>query len=282
MIAQPPPPAARPTSIPRLQLFEIMDQPWLPPALRALETDYLHGIIRLAKGFDPVAPLVAEALAASPARRVVDLCSGGAGPVLDFVRDGLLDAPVTLTDLFPHPATIARVAAEGGGRIVFHDAPVDARDVPAALAGVRTLFDGLHHFAPDDARAILADAARKGVPIVVAEGMHRSAKGLVGALFVPLFVFFVTPLVKPRTVTRFLLTYVFPIAPMLIGFDGLVSCLRTYRSTELLAMTRDLGGDGSGGYTWEAGEIASKGTTITWLRGLPKRTPALSEAAEHA
>ena len=51
---------------------------------------------------------------------------------------------------------------------------MDATHVPRELAGLRTLFNGFHHFRPLDATAILADAVRARQPIAIFEASRRS------------------------------------------------------------------------------------------------------------
>jgi hypothetical protein len=63
------------------------------------------------------------------------------------------------------------------------------------------------------------------------------------------FVF--TPLVRPFQWSRLLWTYVIPIIPFVLLFDGVVSCLRTYGSRELKELTEELSGEE---YQWETGE----------------------------
>ena len=59
--------------LPRLHLFELED----------FATDYLHFIEKRYALHKPMVPLVRDALKQSGAEGVVDLCSGGGGPVLD-------------------------------------------------------------------------------------------------------------------------------------------------------------------------------------------------------
>ncbi len=51
--------------------------------------------------------------------------------------------------------------------------PVDATAVPAELGGFRTLLGAFHHFPPDVARSILADAAQKRRGLAVLEYTER-------------------------------------------------------------------------------------------------------------
>ena len=63
--------------------------------------------------------------------------------------------------------------------------------------------------------------------------------------------FVVTPLIRPFRWSRLLWTYVIPIIPLVLLFDGVVSCLRTYRPQELREIIEKLT---ASDYQWEVGE----------------------------
>jgi hypothetical protein len=255
----------------RRHLVEIHDAPWCPDVVRRLATDYLHTVGAVFRAFRPAVPRLAALVRETGARRIVDLCSGGTGPAV-FLGEELhatagLDVEVVLTDLFPNAAAFARAARTAHVPVRGELVPVDARQVPASLDGVRMLFDAFHHFRPEEARAILEDAFRKRVGILVVEGTERSVRGILGlALFAPLLVLVLTPLVRPFTWWRLLFTYVIPVAPLLVLFDGVVSCLRTYTTEELREMTEGLRGND---YTWEIGVDRVAGQPLTYLVGTP-------------
>jgi hypothetical protein len=81
------------------------------------------------------------------------------------------------------------------------------------------------------------------------------------------FVF--TPLIRPFRWLRLLCTYVVPIIPLVLLFDGVVSCLRTYRPQELREIIKKLSGIE---YQWEVGELskAAGQPPITYLIGYPQ------------
>jgi len=253
----------------RVHAFELMDQSWWPERLRRAATDYLAFVISKSGAFTPLAPRLAQLVDGTAEGRIVDLCAGGGGPypalldAVDAARGGRKTALV-LTDLRPNVDAGRRIGA-GDARVTLEPRSVDALAVPPELGGVRTLFDGLHHFAPADARALLADAARSRAPILVAEASERSPAAIVASVFIPLFVLLVMPLVKPRSWPALALTYLVPILPLAIFWDGLVSCLRTYRVDELRALVAGL----DDGYRWEAGTVKKAGRNITFLVGEP-------------
>ncbi len=96
------------------------------------------------------------------------------------------------------------------------------------LNGMRTIFATFHHFRPVMARKVLEDAYRKRAPIGVFEFTVRSAPYVMTAPLIALFVLLITPMIRPFSWRQIFLTYVVPVLPLLVFWDGLVSHLRTY------------------------------------------------------
>jgi hypothetical protein len=67
-------------------------------------------------------------------------------------------------------------------------------------------------------------------------------------------------------------TYLVPIIPLVLLFDGVVSCLRTYRPQELRELIEKLT---AAEYQWESGEYsrAIGEAPITYLIGYPRACP---------
>ena len=218
----------------------------------------------------PMARLLADPLRETGSERVVDLCSGGGGPVPALRRalaaEGV-DVQFVLTDRYPNGAAFRQAAAEAPGGISFVEEPVDARSVPPALTGFRTLFNAFHHFHPEDGVAVLRDAARAGQPIGIFEIPERRPAMLLPMLFLtPVIVLLVTPLIRPFTLSRFLWTYLLPLVPLTCWWDGIVSQLRAYTPEELERLAKAVGIDG---YRWRAGKvpIGSSPGSLTYLLG---------------
>jgi hypothetical protein len=123
--------------------------------------------------------------------------------------------------------------------------------MPAELRGFRTMFTAFHHSTPEAARAILADAVRNRQGIGIFETTERSARCLAATLFAPLILLAATPFIRPFRWSRLLWTYLVPLVPVLVLWDGLVSCLRSYTPDEMRALAAGLADD----YDWEAGQL---------------------------
>ena len=253
----------------RFQLIELEDQPWYPRVVRDLATDYLQFIQTYFRLDRAMAPLIRRVMKDAGTTRIVDLCSGGSGPLLLLVQDLVADGvPVkaTMTDLYPNVPAFEQIAGQSGGAIGFESAAVDARDVPARLGGLRTLFNGFHHLNPDDARSVLHAAARSRQPIAIFEISERRWRTLLPILLMPLFVWLATPFMRPFLWRRLLWTYLVPLVPMTCFWDGLVSQLRAYTVDELRGLC-----EGSAPMTWEVGQVpVIKGQgRLTYLIGCP-------------
>ena len=255
----------------RLHLFEIEDQPWCPPTIRDALTDYLQFALVATKPYAAMVPLLATALQRTGAPRVLDLCSGAAGPWLwlhPVLAEMGVSVSVCLTDKYPNKEAFARLSSLTHQAISYHPQPVDAARVPGELPGFRTMFTAFHHFRPEQARAVLADAVYQRQGIGVFEAGQRSPLAIMLTLLAPLVLLVVTPLIRPFRWSRLLWTYLIPIVPMLTLFDGLVSCLRIYSVQELKDLAAGLG---SSDYHWEIGTVQSKTTPvpITYFIGVP-------------
>ena len=254
----------------RYHLFEFCDLPWLPPFFRSLTPQFLEAAFRLLGSYSVAVPMLAKALRATGSMELLDLGSGGAGP-LPQLLDGLakdhgLMVRATMSDKFPNHAALSAAVRRDPERLSFLPDSVDATAVPAHAAGLRTMFQLLHHFPPETARAILQDAVRCRRGIAIFEVTQRRLLGVVLALLIPFVVLLVTPLVRPLRLWRLLLTYVVPIAPLVIAWDALVSTLRSYTEDELRAMTDSLDGPA---YVWQIGHGRKLLSEVTWLIGYP-------------
>ena len=194
------------------------------------------------------------------------------GPWLNLsqkLRGGAQGFHVLLTDKYPNLRASQNVKADFTNHIASFPDPVDPTNVPPELKGFRTIFSSFHHFSPEAARAILQNAVDAGQSIAIFE-ITRRAPSTIG-LMLPwaLTLFVVTPWIRPFRWSRLLWTYVIPIIPFVLLFDGVVSCLRTHRPRELREIVETLAATE---YQWEVGEHA-KGVVqvpITYLIGYPQ------------
>ena len=254
----------------RLHLFELEDQSWFPRTIRDAGTDFMRFFAEVVNPYRPVIPRLQRALTESRSSRILDLCSGGSGPVVDIrgqLASNGCEVPVTLTDKFPNRNAFEYAQRGSNGGVDFIGTSIDATNVPSHLSGFRTLFSALHHFRPEVARHILQDAVDQGRPIGVFEITQRSLLHVIGVFLLPLALLLVTPFVRPFRWSRILWTYVIPIVPAFVTWDALVSCLRTYSVEEMQELVDGLHCEN---YFWEIGVESARRGPVHYLIGYPK------------
>lgn len=251
----------------RRHFFEVLDQAWCPAAVRHGATDCLEAIISRADVYRTVQADIFRAISDSGSARVVDLCSGGGGPWLSPGWRAALaqhsPLKVVLTDKFPSSALAIRLQHDPF--ITCVETPVDAASVPESLCGFRTVFSSFHHFPDAVAREVLGDAVRCGEGFAMAEVTSRTPRAFATILFLPLFIWLLTPFMQPFRWSRLLLTYLVPLIPLVVLWDGIVSCFRTRVPEELLELSSSFPQ-----YEWTAGYAKGSWLSPVYLLGRRK------------
>lgn len=253
-----------------MQLFEFHDQPWFPSRLRDHVTEALQSVLRLGGIYRSSARRLTRAFQDREDSCVVDLCSGSGGPWL-WLHEVLRDshghpAEICLTDLYPNMATFERIRQATHGAITYWPDAVEATNVPAQLAGFRTIFSSFHHFSRREAIAVLQSAVdnRQGIGVFEVARRHPATIALTVLMFLGGLV--TAPFVRPFRLSRLFWTYVLPIVPLLLFWDGLMSCLRAYSLKQLQEMIASLNADD---YAWEVGQDRGGLAAVTYLVGYP-------------
>jgi len=190
---------------------------------------------------------------------LLDLCSGSGGPmplILEELEALGCQAHATLTDLYPKPESSPHP------KLSWIAEPVDATQVSPSLEGVRTMFSAFHHFRPDAAKAILRDAFERRCTICIFESGSRTLLTAGTMIGVPVAVLALMPFARPFRWAYLVFTYLIPLLPLIVLWDGMISLLRVYSPEQMKELTEDLQAPD---YMWEIGLIRLRGTP----RGLP-------------
>ncbi len=260
----------------RLHLLEIQEQEWCPSVIRDGVTDFLQHIVQFYHLYRPISQKLVNAFSKSHHDQFVDLCSGAGGPWYSLWNDLLekMDTghpkSITLTDLYPNKKAFHNFQKTNPDHFLFCDTPVNMMKVPLEIKGFRTLFSSFHHLKPKEAEELLQKAVDDQCGIAIFESTQRHPLVLLYMLLTPLLVLLNTPFIRPWSWKRIFWTYIIPILPFIVMFDGLVSSLRTYTPDELEKMISKLNAPD---YTWEVGleRIKMLPIGVTYLIGYPNR-----------
>ena len=254
----------------RIHLVELEDQQWFPTFLRNYGTDFLQFLSNKTKMYKPIVPLIEDALKKSGETTILDLGSGGGGGLIwlnSELKKKIPDLKIILTDYYPNIPAFENTKSVADN-FEYVTESVDARNVPTELNGLRTQFLSLHHFKPIDAKQILQNAINSESPIAIFEGQERSFPSILAMILSPVSVLLTTPFIRPFKLGRIVFTYLIPIVPLFILWDGVVSSLRTYSVKEMEKLVEDLKGKES--FDWKIGKAKLGPSSILYLIGTKK------------
>ena len=123
-------------------------------------------------------------------------------------------------------------------------------------------------YASEEAQQILQNAVDRQAPICIFEAQERNLLTLLQFSLSPINVLLSTPFIRPFSLGRLFFTYLVPIVPLFVFWDGVVSVLRTYSVEEMTEMTKQLK-DGDR-FVWEVGKVKNGPVTNLYLLGYPK------------
>ena len=255
----------------RRHLFEYEDQQWFPVFIRNYGTDFLQFIANKMDMYKEIIPVLIKGLQKSGHKKIIDIASGGGGgweKIAPRIKDEIPDIQITLTDYYPNIEAMKRMLLVDKDIFKYVPESIDALDVPKQLEGLRTLFLSFHHFKYEDAKKVLQNAIDARMPIAVFEIQERNMEHVLKNIFSPLMVLLTAPFIKPFSIGRLVFTYLLPVVPMFILWDGVVSVLRTYTLDEMKKMTTEL--NKRMHYKWEIEKIKDGPITILYLLGYPK------------
>ena len=209
-------------------------------------------------------------------RKVVGISNG-------YSNEGDPDTGVdfVLTDIAPH-LEAWEVAAKKSDNLHFIPRSVDAANAPPNL--LRTLPRGagrnkkvfrlfnlaFHHFDDPLAEKILRNTLATSDGFGIFELQARTFSSLLTVALIWPLMLLVSPFYFWRSPGHLFFTYIIPVIPFVMVFDGFVSSLRTRSAAEVMAMIRKVGGaegwefkSGSDYHTYPIGEM-------TWFIGTRK------------
>ena len=262
------------TSMPRIPLFELHEQYWMPSIIRDSVVECLYNILRRRRTVSGMVDPLQEFLRRSGATRILDLCSGAGGSALIFAEElrkrETKPPAITLSDLFPRAEAWQAARDELSVNVDYWPESVDATEVAPELAGgcARMINNALHHFPPEAAQAIFKDAVDNSAGIFIGEVYPRSLLQFAHFACITLPIVFGLPFLTSRhKLQKAVLTWLVPVISCSILWDGLVSTLRMYTEAELRQLVAPLGNRFEWVYGtcryWPAG-------TATYFYGVPR------------
>jgi hypothetical protein len=215
-------------------LFEFMDLDWLPSSLRGTLREIL--LCACNKPFRPYYAWVADRLLdAAKAGGYTTLVELGAGPApitsllaKDPRSDGLRLVPC---DLNPDGPAYDALAKRYPGKVVPRYDPVDfSRPREWGPHTLLYLSGAFHHIPPEHRAAMLSALTDSAECVQVFEPLRKTVwsmlfvlASIIPALLIPIWL-----IGRPGRLRRLFWCWLFPVAPLMFWWEGMISCLRMW------------------------------------------------------
>ena len=255
----------------RIHAFEFNDLSWLPENLRNYATDFLQFVANAFDMYRCVIPILETGIRSSGNDTIIDIGSGGGGglvKIAEHLKKSISDIKIILSDCYPNIDAFKKTKAQHASVFEYAEGSINAMDIPHYLTGFRTHFLSFHHFRSKDAKAILQNAVDRNQPIGIFEAQQRNIKNLVQRMLSPIALLLMTPFIKPFKVDRIIFTYLVPVLPLLILWDGVISVLRAYTVPELKQIISEVRYHER--FCWQVDIVEAKSGHILYLLGIPE------------
>ena len=238
----------------RMQLFEVADIEHFPKVLRTCMVAFLDRLHDIVGSADVLSEKLSERISANGIVNVQDFCSGHGGlakDVFERLRSKHPDLTWNLSDKFPQ-----QISLPNG--MTYTTQSVDVTKLGEwnnQSNTLYTIFCAFHHFTPVQTRQILEHAHQERLSLCIFEMSNNAQPKYIWWLailsaFITCLI--LTPTIKGITWQQLLFTYLIPILPFCIAWDGAVSNARTYTKQDLEKLIAGLDTD----YTWHIEEIS--------------------------
>jgi len=212
---------------------------------------------------DHIASLLDKLIKETGILHINDLCSGSCGPMQDVYnllvdKYGHKELSISYHDLYPDVITADKINNDGNSKTEYNNKPTDVLSTTDMTEGIRTMICSFHHFPVHKTKVILETVVSTQQPIFVFEISDNSFPKWIWWISIPMtfiMTLFITPFIRPMSWQQIVFTYLIPIIPLCIAWDGAVSNARTYTLNDLHRLFSSLN---ISDYKWEKGIVKDK------------------------
>lgn len=265
----------------KLFIYECNDSPHCPQFIRESILEVLGNSIRDAGVYEKLAPRFIDFCTKHHIKNILEIGAGSGESTAVFVdavfRHQQKPPHIYISDLLPMHEVMKATAARYPDVLTPLEDSLDIRNAAVApVHDMRMVLSAFHHFDPDVVRSFFKDAREQQLAIFIAEPFTNSLRA-----FFPLFLHGFTSLARngvqssKMRFVKFFFTFLLPLIPMCLLWDGLVSMIRMYDKKGFMEIVETLP-ESESGYQWHYEEVkVPLGGTASLFTGYPvDGTPA--------
>ncbi|MEN0060154.1 MAG: hypothetical protein AAGB31_15050 [Bdellovibrio sp.] len=245
---------------------------WLPSSLRDLMPEFLDYIVSLVAANKPFLPLLDVTTASKRDFYLYAPEVGGSSILIasDLMKMSPSSQIVVLSE------NLSTERAEHFRQTILDFPPqvqfksfsdLKKREGDSEPEKVLISINHAHLLSDQELLLRISEMMAKFDQIIIGEGNNKSARQVIGMLLLsPLVAFFCGPLVKPLKTSRLFFTYLLPLLPIMIAWDGIVALFKIRSPERLKELIEDIP---TPGWTWQTGKLPNnRGGFIIYLKGI--------------
>lgn len=228
-----------------MRLFEFGDLKITPAIYRKYLREYLFFFYKIFGYYRLWLPYVSAFIIRTNKKVLMEHCSGD-GRVLLLIESQLFGREfdeISYIQSDIRPDFFAKKINQLNSKFHYIEKKVDATRCNDYNKHPKIFINSFHHFTREQALKILEKNLKNRNEVIILEYCRNSILGYL-SMFISLPVIFVT--LPFRTDTKdlpmmFLFTYALPLFPLMVLWDGIISCLRSYSNMELAKIIYETG-----------------------------------------
>jgi len=230
-----------------MRLFEFGDLKEMPSLYHLYLRRYLVFFYKVFGYYKLWVPAFSDFLEETKAEKIMECCSG-AGEALELLESQLDSTQFNsvhylLSDIQPRFEFVSKFNLEKEGRFHYIAESVDVTQLKVDLDCPKVFINSFHHFSQPQVENIFKSVLGNGNEILILEYVRNSLLGYLSMLMGPIVVLLTLPfVVKPKHFPIMaLFTYLVPLFPLMVLWDGMVSCMHEYNAKQLRGIATGLG-----------------------------------------
>lgn len=221
----------------KTRFFEFCDQAWAPQWYQEGLHDYLIFFYRTFGYHKLWQSSLKDFFDKEKQDKVLECCAGN-GHCLPMIFDEgaeefMGDKQMVMSDLYPHAESVE--AFKESKHFSYYPDPVDVNAIPKELDHSKVFINSFHHLPPQVAQEVLQDSLDKGNQVLILEYVDHNPVTYISMLFGALTTFLTVPFVVKGSNKwkAMFFTYLIPLFPLMLWWDGWVSCWRSYQKKDI-------------------------------------------------
>jgi len=230
-----------------MRFFEFGDLGWVPNLYHIYLRRYLGFFYKLFGYYKLWIPAFSEFIREVNKTKFMECCSGS-GETLELIRSQLdkkefLGIEFLLSDIQPHSEFVKNINQSCDPAFRYIDQSVDVTEMKSDFNHPKIFINSFHHFSEEQVKLIFDSNFNQGNEIIIMEYVRNSLMGYLTMLMGPIIVLLTLPFVVKfkHLPIMIVFTYLIPLFPLMMLWDGFVSCLHEYSVKKLTQLVKKLG-----------------------------------------